>query len=1215
MSAKSTPRSPPPYLENESAVAEAERLIDEALETGATALSLERLRLRRLPEKLRLLGPQLQSLSLAGCRRLVDVAPLESLNGLTRLDLKNCVQLSDLSPLVGLSSLDSLNLDWCTQLNGLRPLEAMGSLNRLHIRGCDSLQDFSALAKLGNLQMLDLSNASEFIDLGFIAGLTKLHSLDISSWPFLVPLDLSALARLDSLRSLSITDLAWFSNFDALARKGELQSLEMSALHFFEYRDAMAGMSKLSRLKLSQCWQVDDFNSLPCLSNLDCLELTYREKLESLDGLLGLHNLRSLHLTDCGHLKDFHALTDLIGLQHLSLGQCYHLRDLSALSHQVNLQSLGLLGCQLLEDLSGLSALSNLRSLTVRGGGQVHDLTPLGHLGLLNELELAYCDKVDDLSAVGMLVNLIGLSLEGCIKISDISCLSGLERLQTLDLSYSFNVKNLSVLSGLPLLQRLSIDYLIYVDQLATMSFMQTSTQLTELSAIGVTLDLREVDGIAHKMPRLQELRADLICGAPRELGSNALAKDDCLLRLEQWCNDLLCSGSSACDRLKLFVLGNGRAGKTQIVRRLRGLAFDHTVDSTHGIQNSSFALLPEAVAGQALSAQVWDFGGQDIYLSTHSLFMDDRAIYLLVWTPSLENDDTVCDNGMEMRNRKLAEWLAYIHAMVGSQALVLVVQAQCDLESQRQEAPVPAEHGFGWLQRTACSAVASDGMERLWPELRAAARLLQERHGEVRLPNSWMAVTDTLREAKAGHQRLMTRADFNALCMANSVCAPDTTLAYLHQTGEVFSLANVFDGDVVLDQAWALDGLYALLQRQKVLPVLRQQRGHFTRELLAALIWDDAGYSEHEQGHFLSLMQRCGVCFEFGQGQYLAPDCLPGYSAVKERDQAVWRGADAACRLTLRFHFLHEGMMRTLISAIGQEAGVDAVYWRFGAAFYDAKLGGAVRIYCKVSRDAASVIFESTQTHGAGYLNDLAVKLHKKIGGGIEPDFTWERGEGWHVQGRSENTQFNDAVMLIHAQQPPLIQGELPVVHVSYSWGDDSEDFVELLEQELSGACVWRRDKRAMRSGEWISAFMDEIALSRCVVVVISDKYLRSPYCMRELLGLFQTSLGQKSRLMDRIVPVVLPDAQFHSTPQRMAWVKHWKQVFEANAASVEGLDDSEKGFEFVQEQQLITEFRTRVADVLKWVTDVLMPRPDMPQAGVASAEVARIVRQRISR
>jgi len=66
-------------------------------------------------------------------------------------------------------------------------------------------------------------------------------------------------------------------------------------------------------------------------------------------------------------------------------------------------------------------------------------------------------------------------------------------------------------------------------------------------------------------------------------LSSDTCFNDNCLPRLKAWRTDLD-QGQADNHRIKLFVLGNGSAGKTQICRRLNGQAFDSSIPSTHGI-------------------------------------------------------------------------------------------------------------------------------------------------------------------------------------------------------------------------------------------------------------------------------------------------------------------------------------------------------------------------------------------------------------------------------------------------------------------------------------------------------------------------------------------------------------------------------------------------------------------------------------------------------
>src|SRR5450631_2733705 len=86
------------------------------------------------------------------------------------------------------------------------------------------------------------------------------------------------------------------------------------------------------------------------------------------------------------------------------------------------------------------------------------------------------------------------------------------------------------------------------------------------------------------------------------------------------------------------------------------------------------------------------------------------------------------------------------------------------------------------------------------------------------------------------------------------------------------------------------------------------------------------------------------------------------------------------------------------------------------------------------------------------------------------------------------------------------------PKIFVSYAWGGDSSEAVDALCRKLE-AEAWEvvRDKTAMRNGDLISEFMKRITRADVVVVVLSDKYLRSPYCMAELYGIYQRPKGKR--------------------------------------------------------------------------------------------------------
>ena len=94
------------------------------------------------------------------------------------------------------------------------------------------------------------------------------------------------------------------------------------------------------------------------------------------------------------------------------------------------------------------------------------------------------------------------------------------------------------------------------------------------------------------------------------------------------------------------------------------------------------------------------------------------------------------------------------------------------------------------------------------------------------------------------------------------------------------------------------------------------------------------------------------------------------------------------------------------------------------------------------------------------------------------------------------------------------------PEIFVSYAWGDDSSEdarkhteVVDLLCETLSKD-RWNiiRDKTTMRPGDLISGFIKRIGLADDVIVVLSDKYLRSPY-LRDRVALHLPALARRKR------------------------------------------------------------------------------------------------------
>jgi hypothetical protein len=77
-------------------------------------------------------------------------------------------------------------------------------------------------------------------------------------------------------------------------------------------------------------------------------------------------------------------------------------------------------------------------------------------------------------------------------------------------------------------------------------------------------------------------------------------------------------------------------------------------------------------------------------------------------------------------------------------------------------------------------------------------------------------------------------------------------------------------------------------------------------------------------------------------------------------------------------------------------------------------------------------------------------------------------------------------------------------------------------------------RDHKDLQYGDSIDSFMTRIGMCKTVIRVISDKYLRSRYCMIEALRMDQYRDEEK-----RIFTIVWEDAELEN---EAVYMKHWK-------------------------------------------------------------------------
>ena len=155
-----------------------------------------------------------------------------------------------------------------------------------------------------------------------------------------------------------------------------------------------------------------------------------------------------------------------------------------------------------------------------------------------------------------------------------------------------------------------------------------------------------------------------------------------------------------------------------------------------------------------------------------------------------------------------------------------------------------------------------------------------------------------------------------------------------------------------------------------------------------------------------------------------------------------------------------------------------------------------------------------------------------------------------------------------------------IPTVFISYNWG--CSDFVDKIENALSGKCDIKRDKNNIGDWKSISEFMKTIRNEDFVVLVISDAYLKSVACLYEVIELIK-----EDKWDEKAMYVIMDDAkEIYNGIKRLNYIRYWNDYCNELNDAIKDLPSSAT---YTQSEELkkaeeirnnIGEFLSRVAD-----------------------------------
>lgn len=815
-----------------------------------------------------------------------------------------------------------------------------------------------------------------------------------------------------------------------------------------------------------------------------------------------ISQLAHLKLLDCSFTKveSLEPIRDLTHLKHVNcLGAC--IDSIEPVKELTQLTYLDCTGSRI-SSIESVRKLRRLKHLNC-SGTNIASIEPVRKLTQLIQLRCS----TTSINSIEPLRKLKHLSVFYCnrTQINSIESVKHLTQLTLLDCSYT-NIRSITPIQLLPNLVAL------YCYKCEISSIPNSLLHIPYLCLNSSQLNLpQETMSINHK--------------------------ENCVRRLRAHYQDLAKSNGQRQPDTKLIVIGNGQIGKTQICRRLRGLSPEEEKNSTHGIQVSRIQDFDNLD-----NLHIWDFGGQDLYHGTHALFLKSRAIIMLVWTPEAE---TGCHDfaGKQFQNHPMQYWLEYIKANTTPSNPILIVQSQCDTASDDQpqlaidvKAVLP-DHEVTILQ---CSAYTPRKIDTLRSAIAEANQLM----ADTPISENRAKVRDTLltwREEKK-HQTL-TITKFEELCEdIGGISSSDMLLRYLHDTGTLFYQEGLFDNQIILDQNWALNAIYSLLDRDKSHDFITTQGGKFSLGQLSQSVWQ--AYSEGEQKLFLSMMKQCGICFYYAGKRffedentlYLAPELLPNKNdkTLLPATANRWQG-EPQIRMLWRYPFFHSGIMPQVISRFGESAGAIPTYWRGGMCFSELNSG-------------TDVLMEAV-AEPEGYAGTLTVECY---GHNVDTTATTIRDtiEQLHRQLAYTDISLDISRPLDDMKDDSTLDiGRIEQrIGVSYAWGPEDDKKHEG-NKKVAALCAqlqekgYRviRDRDELQTGDSLSEFMRHLAHSDQLYIFLSPAYIRSRNCMYEFLVAWQSHRDDPSAFLEKVKVFTFKDTNIYNEDARDDYVDYW--------------------------------------------------------------------------
>lgn len=307
------------------------------------------------------------------------------------------------------------------------------------------------------------------------------------------------------------------------------------------------------------------------------------------------------------------------------------------------------------------------------------------------------------------------------------------------------------------------------------------------------------------------------------ESGNNAIVN---------YYNQLETQGADYLYEAKMLIVGEGGAGKTTLAHKIKDpdCKLPSIDDRTKGISIITHTFPLRDNHDREFRLNVWDFGGQEMYHSTHRFFLSNRSVYVLV--SDNRKDDT-----------DFNYWLNLIENYGGESPILIILNEKDDIPKTINVSELRGRYDnlkeIVSVNFKTNEENSIDKKQKRIEKIKEIFRKIEDNTIDLqntvqKFPAGWIKVRESLIDDSRNH---FSREDFDKICSDNDIKKEEdinTLLDFFHNLGIALNFRKIPSlENIIMKPAWATNAVYKIFDNE----MIKNKMGRFTindcREIL----------------------------------------------------------------------------------------------------------------------------------------------------------------------------------------------------------------------------------------------------------------------------------------------------------------------------------------------------------------------------------------------